>query len=221
MPGAEANVPGMITPTGGQTGWFELVGSSARVRADWVCNGVASRRDWITLVPDGSGDLVPQVSAADLVPGAYDRVVRQLPTPIPRIGPADEDDNGYTYVNNRTFLWLDRTAGQWNPVTATASAGGVSVTVQAQPVRLVVDPGNGDEPIHCTTFEPVLRDRRPHQRLPTRREHLQLHLHRLIGDGPQRPDLAAHHLHRLARHLERQHRPDRRPRLHLHDVTRA
>ena len=118
----------------------------------------STRRDWITLTPDATGTLVPQITAADLVPGAYDQVVRRLPTPVPRIGPADEDDDGYAFVNVPTFFWLDRGPGQWHPVSAVASAGGVTVTVTAEPVRLVVDPGNGDAPVSCTGFQPVLRD---------------------------------------------------------------
>ena len=76
-------------------------------------------------------------------------VVRRLPTPVPRITPADEDPNGWTYVQNRTFFWVDQGPGQWEPVSGTASAGTVAVTVQAAPVRLVVDPGDGSEPVVC------------------------------------------------------------------------
>lgn len=137
--------------------WYRVSGTSAQIRARETCNGVAGGSRWFDLVPDASGNLVIQITAEDLVPGAYDRVVRQLPTPVPRIGPADEDEDGYAYVQNRTFFWLDQAPGQWNPVTATASAGGISVTVTAQPVRLSVDPGNGDGPVPCDSFVPVLR----------------------------------------------------------------
>ena len=157
MPGVEANVPEMITEVGGVTTWFELNGTTARVRADEICNGVVTRRDWINLVPDGSGNLVMQITAADLVPGAYAQAIRQLPTPIPRIGPADEDDRGQALVQVPTFFWLDRGPGQWHTVTATASAGAVTAIVAAEPVRLVVDPGDGTEAIRCDTFRPVLR----------------------------------------------------------------
>jgi hypothetical protein len=158
MPGVEALVPDMVTEVGGTTTWFEVTGTTARVRADLVCDGVVTRRDWITLTPDATGALAPQISAADLVPGAYDQVLRRLPTPVLRIGPADEDDDGYALVNVPTFFWLDRGPGQWHPVSAVASAGGVTVTVTAEPVRLVVDPGNGDAPVTCTGFQPVLRE---------------------------------------------------------------
>lgn len=166
MAGVEANVPEMITPVGGATTWFELNGTSARVRADEICNGAVTRRDWISLVPDGSGNLVVQITAADLVPGAYAQAVRALPTPIPRIGPADEDDRGQAIVQVPTFFWLDRRPGQWHTVSATASAGGITVTVAAEPVRLVVDPGDGTTPVRCDTFMPVLREQVRYDGLP-------------------------------------------------------
>lgn len=52
-------------------------------------------------------------------------------------------------MQNRTFFWVDQAPGQWAPVTATASAGGLSVTASAQPVQLIVDPGDGNEPPVC------------------------------------------------------------------------
>ena len=160
MPGVEANVPEMVTPVGGQTGvvraqlapapGFAPTGSATASPA--AATGSPSLP---TAPATSSRRSAPPTSSPAPTTGSC----ASSPRPIPHIGPADEDENGYTYVNNRTFFWLDRAAGQWNPVTATASAGGVSVTVQAQPVRLVVDPGNGDEPVRCTNFEPVLRDR--------------------------------------------------------------
>ena len=83
-------------------------------------------------------------------------VVRQLPMPVPRIGPADEDEDGWTYVNNRTFFWVDQGPGQWEVVSGSTSAGGVSVTVRAEPVRLVVDPGDGSEPVVCEGAPPAV-----------------------------------------------------------------
>ena len=56
-------------------------------------------------------------------------MIRQLPTPIPRIGPADEDENGYAYVQpNDTYFWVDQGPGQWAVVSGSTSAGGISVT---------------------------------------------------------------------------------------------
>jgi hypothetical protein len=155
--GALADVPGVIEMTGGRTTWYRVTGTTAQVQAKQLCNGVLTDLDWFDLVPDGAGGLALQVSAADLVPGAFAQVVRRLPTPQLRVGPADENPDGFAYVNNPTFFWLDQVAGQWAVVSGTASAGSVSVTVQAAPVQLVVDPGDGNEPVRCERFRPVLR----------------------------------------------------------------
>lgn len=45
-------------------------------------------------------------------------------------------------VNIPTFLWVD--PAQWQPITASASAGGVTSTVSARPVQVEWDMGNGD-----------------------------------------------------------------------------
>ncbi len=45
-------------------------------------------------------------------------------------------------VNLPTFLWV--APAQWQPVTASASAGGVTSTVTALPERVVWDMGQGD-----------------------------------------------------------------------------
>ena len=129
--------------------WYRVTGTTAEVKGFLRCDGEQISVSWRPLVPDGSGNLVVQMSAQDLLPGARDRVVRRLPTPELRVGPADEDPDGWTYVQNRTFFWVDQGAGQWETVSATASAGGISVNVQAEPVRLVVDPGDGSEAVVC------------------------------------------------------------------------
>ena len=77
----------------------------------------------------------PIVTPQDLVPGAFDSVERQLPTPVPVIAPADRNANGFAYVQNRTFFWVEQVPGQWAPVSATAAVPGLSVTVTAVPER--------------------------------------------------------------------------------------
>ncbi len=107
-------------------------------------------------MPDTSGNLTPQVNARDLLTAIHAEVVRNLPTPVPRIGPADEDPNGWSYVQHRTFFWVDQAAGQWETVSGSTSAGGVSVTVQAVPERLVVNPGDGSDAIVCIGPQPAV-----------------------------------------------------------------
>jgi hypothetical protein len=104
---------------------------------------------WAALTAGPGGAIVVQLTAADLLPGVHAEVVRHLPTPLPRIGPADENPNGWTYVNNRTFFWVDQASGQWAAVSGTVEAAGISVTVVAAPVNLVVDPGDGHPKITC------------------------------------------------------------------------
>ena len=92
---------------------------------------------------------MPQVRAADLLSAVHAQVVRSLPTPVVRVGPADEDPNGWTYVQHRTFFWVDQGPGQWESVSGSTSSGGISVTVRAVPERLVVNPGDGSDAIVC------------------------------------------------------------------------
>ena len=63
------------------------------------------------------------------------------PDPAPEIRlnpPAGEEQ----VVNVPTWMWLDRSA--WQPVSATASAGAVTVTATASPRSVRWDMGNGD-----------------------------------------------------------------------------
>ena len=132
-----------------ESSWYRVRGPDVQVKYMLRCPGALADERWITVTPDSGGNLVPQVRAVDLLSAVHAQVVRQLPTPVPRIGPADENPNGWTYVQHRTFFWVDLGAGQWAPVTGTTSAGGISVTVQAVPERLVVNPGDGSEAIVC------------------------------------------------------------------------
>jgi len=51
---------------------------------------------------------VPVGTPADLIPKAFERVRRQLPTPIPQIGPADLAPDGYAFVQNPAIFWVDQ-----------------------------------------------------------------------------------------------------------------
>jgi hypothetical protein len=138
--------------------WFRISGADILVKYMIECPGAAAVTRWITVVPDSSGNLVPQVRAVDLVSALHAQVVRSLPTPVLRVGPADEDEDGFTYVQHRTYFWVDQGAGQWETVSGSTASGGVSVTVQAVPERLVVNPGDGSEAVVCVGAPvPVLR----------------------------------------------------------------
>jgi len=60
-----------------------------------------------------------------------------LPTPAIEMNP-----DGEQVVQLPSWLWID--PGQWQPRRATASAGPVSSTVTADPVRVVWEMGTGD-----------------------------------------------------------------------------
>ncbi len=138
--------------------WFRMQGANAQVLHLVICPDGTVEQQWLNVraAVTATGDVVviPQVRAIDLVPGLHAEVTRRLPTPTPRIAPADNNPNGWTYVQYATYFWVDEAAGQWGPVTATATAGSVSVTVRADPVRFVVDPGDGTEPITCEGAPP-------------------------------------------------------------------
>jgi hypothetical protein len=136
--------------------WFRIHGDSIEVLYLVSCPGQPLTEHWVTVTPDGRGSLVPQVRAIDLVPALHAEVVRRLPTPLPRIGPADENPDGWTYVQHRTFFWIDQQPGQWEAVSGSTSAGGITVTVQAVPERLVVNPGDGSPVLVCEGPQPAV-----------------------------------------------------------------
>lgn len=96
----------------------------------------------ICYLPDGwtSGTVlwVPQrVDPQQLAQQARDEV--PIPSPTLRMNPpADKGE----VTNVVSWLWID--PSQWQPVTASASAGNVTVTTTATPDHVVWDMGNGD-----------------------------------------------------------------------------
>jgi hypothetical protein len=78
-----------------------------------------------------------RVSPQQLAQQARDEV----PTPSPGINMNPPADKGEV-TNIETWLWI--APSQWQPVTASASAGNVTVTTTASPDHVVWDMGNGD-----------------------------------------------------------------------------
>ena len=88
------------------------------------------------------------VTAASLAEQAYERIV--LPHPSGHRSPSEAQRyNGYpfTYVGLWTYYWTD--PATWRPLTATASAAGLSATVTATPSSLFFDPGDGSGSQSC------------------------------------------------------------------------
>ena len=135
-----------------------------------------------------------------------------------RVGPADEDPDGWTYVQHRTFFWVDQGAGPvGDRVGQRRRAGGISVTVQAVPERLVVNPGDGSEAIVCVGRACRRSPRRRTAR--TSRAARSSYL-RLVGDGAERGDVPGGGVDRLARHVVGVDGRGWRPRLPLDDLGR-
>ena len=53
--------------------------------------------------------------------------------------------NGQTVINVPTWLWVNH----WQPISATASAAGVTATATATPLEISWNPGDGSRPIRC------------------------------------------------------------------------
>lgn len=96
----------------------------------------------------------PPVDPAALAQEALDRT--PIPTPEIRLNPPAGRDQ---VVNVPTWMWLD--PASWAPVTASASAGVVTVTTTATPMSVSWDMGNGDVVV-CdgpgTPYSPAAHD---------------------------------------------------------------
>ena len=65
--------------------WYRITPSKVEILYQFNCvdpTEVYSR--WVTVTPTSSGGLDPTVTPPDLIPLAWERVKRQLPTPVPR-----------------------------------------------------------------------------------------------------------------------------------------
>lgn len=135
--------------------WFREIGGVPHLQYRFTCSGGnLSYDDWVAVVAQGA-TFVPQPQPEDLLPELYERVVQQLPTPVPRIAPAEWIPQQWTYVHVPTFFWVDQSQGQWAPVVASASVPGLTVTAQAVPERLVVHPGDGGGDVSCEGAPPA------------------------------------------------------------------
>ena len=65
----------------------------------------------------------------------------RAPIPLPDVH-LNPPESGEQVVNLTTWMWIDRSV--WQPVSATASAGGVTVTATAAPESVRWAMGNGD-----------------------------------------------------------------------------
>lgn len=97
---------------------------------------------------DGTGPAAPPPAAIDLAQLA--KASFQLPVPTGHRSPGEVqliDGWPFSWVNLWTYYWTD--AATWQPLSATAEAGGVSATVTATPTSLTFSPGDGGEAVTC------------------------------------------------------------------------
>lgn len=101
-----------------------------------------------------SGSAAPAVDPGVLATQALERA----PLPEPQISMAPSPDIPQL-VNFATYLWLP--VEQWQPESVSATAGGVTSTVTATPVRVIWDMGQGDT-VTCDgpglSYRPELSD---------------------------------------------------------------
>lgn len=90
------------------------------------------------ICPDGKAVIVWAPQGVDPIALAQEALSEaSIPLPGIHLNPPESQEQ---VVNFETWLWVD----DWNPVTATASAGGITVTVTATPERVDWSMGDGN-----------------------------------------------------------------------------
>ena len=90
----------------------------------------------------------PIVTTGTLAQQAFATIV--FPHPSGHRSPSESQPYrgyAYSYVGLWTFYWTG--AATWRPLTATASAAGLTATVTAKPMSLTFDPGDGSPSQSC------------------------------------------------------------------------
>ena len=89
----------------------DITANGSGRRQDWydrICNGYVVGSAWV----DSPGRRMRRRSRPRIsCPMSGCEVQREIPTPIARIAPADFDGNGFAYVQNHTFFWVDQAPG--------------------------------------------------------------------------------------------------------------
>lgn len=94
---------------------------------------------------------VVPITGAAATPGAAADVQKLLPKPAPIMVPPKNDRHGFAYTQVPLWWWLP--AGQWQPLSATATATNgpntVSATATATPSDIRFDAGDGVGSVDC------------------------------------------------------------------------
>jgi hypothetical protein len=123
--------PGYGGHLGGRTS--ELFGIGEIVMRDPVTGEITD----VVPVDELSGGAAPTITVSSALLAQFALADLVLPSPI--IGMSPEGDH---VTQLPSWLWIDR--GQWQSRDRTASAGPVSATVTASPLRVEWNMGNGD-----------------------------------------------------------------------------
>jgi hypothetical protein len=104
------------------------------------CDSPDGFNEYAITVPDGEAPVDP-------ISVRYDALAK-LTIPEPALGgsPPLDDPDRFSVVRVPTWLWITH---PWQPQTATASDGAVSVSVTATPTDVTWDPGDGQPPFTC------------------------------------------------------------------------
>ncbi|HET6857471.1 MAG TPA: ATP/GTP-binding protein [Streptomyces sp.] len=109
----------------------------------YACDGASNNLDGFIAVPDGQPP-VPQVDPRELAQRAVDSMT--LLGPDININPSPD---GKGLVGMPVWMAVDRSPTTWGPNTASASAGGITVTATAKVSRIVWAMGDGSS-VTCT-----------------------------------------------------------------------
>ena len=105
---------------------------------------------YLQICPGPAGDPVidylwiEETPATDVVELAREELIKIAPDPEAVFSP---DASLRQLVGLATFVWLDETSLE--PIVAEASIPGLTATATATPSRIILDPGDGSEPLEC------------------------------------------------------------------------
>jgi hypothetical protein len=117
--------------------------------ASWCIDGVEYLGPWVRWFATNPAATAPVVTPAQLAQDAF----ASLTMPAPRLYRSPSEANRdagqpYTWVNIWTWFWTS--PATWQPLSKTASLGGVWATVTVKPTSMTFNPGNGEGAVTCT-----------------------------------------------------------------------
>jgi len=96
-------------------------------------------------LPDWTFVWITETTPGDLIGGARQELIEVAPAPVAGFSPGAAVNQ---LVGLATFVWLD--GPTLDPIVVTAEVPGLTVTATATADRLVLDAGDGSEPVGCS-----------------------------------------------------------------------